>query len=189
MKTIKLSVFGDICIPNQLKKNTPLIVDESLSKIISNKDLVIGNLECPVTDSKYALEKNGPCLKSSLFLLEYLKKIGINLVTLANNHIMDFGSEGLKDTLNNCKSFKIQTTGANFKKETAKEPFIFRKGDFSIGIINSAEIEFSAASLNTPGANPYDIIAIYNQIISLKKKMSENNFNCPWRNREFSFTE
>ena len=55
-------------------------------------DLSVTNLESPVIDGGSPIEKTGPVLKSPVESLAVLKKAGFGLVTLANNHILDYGT-------------------------------------------------------------------------------------------------
>ena len=101
---IKIIVTGDLCPINRnlnfIEKKDYHSVFGGFEKLSQQADLAITNLECPLTHSNTKIEKTGPCIKSDPKAIDALKYADFNLVTLANNHIMDFGSEGLKSTLN-----------------------------------------------------------------------------------------
>lgn len=71
-----------------------------VAKHLSQFDYVIGNLELPFLDDGKALGAKSANLKSPSCNVELLKYLNINIVTLANNHIYDFGWEGVTNTVN-----------------------------------------------------------------------------------------
>jgi len=101
---MRIVVTGDFC-PNFRLENALLTKPDwvlgDLKDIIACSDLAILNLECPLTSSETPIIKTGPALKANLKFGRIIKSLGFNMVTLANNHIMDFGEKGLEDTLKN----------------------------------------------------------------------------------------
>ena len=96
---IKILIVGDYC---PIGRNKKLLEQGSEGEVFgdfdsytSQSDFSIANLEAPLTDSNNAIEKSGPNIKASKNTLKTLKNAGFNAVTLANNHIMDFGDEGV----------------------------------------------------------------------------------------------
>jgi poly-gamma-glutamate capsule biosynthesis protein CapA/YwtB (metallophosphatase superfamily) len=70
-----------------------------LVPVIENCDYAITNLECPIGHHELRpIEKTGPNLLGRPETLRLLKDAGFQLVTLANNHIMDYGQTGLSST-------------------------------------------------------------------------------------------
>ena len=96
---VKILVSGDFCpvgrSENLINNFALYETFGDLIPLIRESDISITNLECPLTNSENAIEKTGPSLKASLNVARFLKEAGFNLVTLANNHIMDYGVEGL----------------------------------------------------------------------------------------------
>jgi poly-gamma-glutamate capsule biosynthesis protein CapA/YwtB (metallophosphatase superfamily) len=121
-------------------------------------DLSITNLESPITNSNQKIPKTGPHIKSHPDSLSVLKKTGINLVTLANNHIMDFGVTGLRDTLDACQEQLINTVGAGINPDETVAPFFIGKDGLKVAIINIAENEFGTIKDDHAGANPLNIV-------------------------------
>lgn len=79
---------------------------------IQKADISITNLESPLIDDGIPIPKNGPNLKSSIESVEALKFVGFYIVTLANNHMMDYGAEGLYSTISTCENNGIRCIGA-----------------------------------------------------------------------------
>ncbi len=170
-----ITISGDLCpiyeLEQTLKSNNTDILFSDIKDILNNCDLNIVNLECPLTNSSNKSIKHGPNLKSSPQVAEPIAKSGFNLVTLANNHIMDYGKEGLIETIQTCKQNNIETIGAGESLQSASQPFIITKDNISLGILNYAENEFLPATNISAGFNPFDPIKVYKAINSLKKKV------------------
>src|SRR3954453_16197546 len=83
-------------------------------------DLVMANLECPFIDSPSPIRKTGPTFGAPGDCINGIKAAGIDVLSLANNHIMDYGQVGLSHTLASCKTAGIATVGAGKDSEAAR---------------------------------------------------------------------
>lgn len=171
---MKINVFGDF-VPigrgvNAVSDGTA--VDGQILSHINGADCNIVNLECPVVKKQTVkgILKGGPCLKTSENAVKYLKDCGFNMVTLANNHLNDYGSEGIHDTFAACEEYDMTWVGAGENLANARKPRIVEINGMRLGIINVCEKEYSIATNNTPGANPIDEINNYYDIVQLKKE-------------------
>ncbi|MBM1106768.1 CapA family protein [Aurantibacter crassamenti] len=126
--------------------------------IIQDCAFSITNLECPTTDVGSTILKTGPILKASPKSLSALKKAGFNLLTMANNHILDYGQEGLKKTTNECDKLNINYVGVGKSLNDARKAFNFDLNNQKIAILNISENEFSTTQGEYWGANPMDPI-------------------------------
>lgn len=133
-------------------------------------DLSVTNLESPVIDDGSPIEKTGPALKSPVGSLGVLKKAGFGLVTLANNHILDYGAEGLQSTLNECRKNGMHTVGAGMSKKEASTPFVTEISGIKIAILNIAENEFGTTQNGEPGGYGLDPVENFNTIKSAKEE-------------------
>ena len=70
-------------------------VHKKMDPIFHGSDIIMVNLECPITDSNKILPKQFN-FKANPDYANILTEAGINIVTLANNHVYDFSSEGLE---------------------------------------------------------------------------------------------
>ena len=91
------------------------------------------------------------------------------MATLANNHIMDYGEEGLTNTLDSLRVANIQTVGVGEDEKQASKPLRLQIGNENISIINCCEHEFSVATQTKPGAFGLDPIEQYRVIVEEKK--------------------
>ena len=167
-KEISINISGDFYL-NTLSSDERYFSNDILD-IFNNSDFNIINLESPVTGNKEnKIIKTGPNLSGSLHTFSYLKQLKINLVTLANNHLMDYGIKGLSDTISGCRENLIEYVGAGMSLEEAEMPFVPESIGLKISIINFTENEWSTASGNKPGANPLNIIENVRQIRRAKE--------------------
>lgn len=164
---------GDYCPIGRIE---PLIESCDFEKIfngfqtyVQQSDFAITNLECPITNSKQKILKTGPCLKTNESALKALNFAGFDMITLANNHILDFGEEGVLNTIKAANKYDIITIGAGANRESAKKPIIKIINNIKFGFLNIAENEFCSASSDTAGAYTVDLIDNFNNILNLRE--------------------
>ena len=105
-------------------------------------------------------------MKNPKEMVDIFRLSKVQVCTLANNHIYDFGAEGLKDSIDICERNNIKTLGAELDYQKIHEPLFIGNGKIKAAIINFAENEFNTIDLDDKGigSNGLDIIEIYNQI-------------------------
>ena len=131
-----------------------------LLPLLRGADIVVANLECPLIERASPILKTGPVFGAPVACVEALRKAGIGLLNLANNHIMDHGEAGLRTTLEACRRAGIATVGAGSNLEEAGRPFIREVKGVRIAVVGVAEREFSIAGPTAAGANPLDLISL-----------------------------
>lgn len=146
------------------------LVDNDLQRIIQSADYRIFNLEVPLADQVSPIDKCGPNLIAPTNTINGYKKLGVNLVTLANNHILDQGVQGLSSTMEILKKSRIDYVGAGANLQEASRPKILCVEGKKIGIYACAENEFSIATETSPGANPFDPYESLDHILDLRDK-------------------
>lgn len=143
----------------------------SIRNAIKESDLALVNLESPITDCKTPLLKDGPTLKNKSEVLNIIKYCGFNAVTLANNHLKDYGCQGVKDTIEYCQKSGINIVGAGNHLNEARKPLIVNCNDVKIGILNVCEHESSIATSSNAGTNPLDLTNLYYDISDLRQQV------------------
>lgn len=125
-------------------------------------DFVFANLETSLTTSNDRADK-AVWLKADPTLAEDLNTLGVNLVTIANNHTMDFGEAGLIDTLKALKSSGIRSVGAGENLEEALRPIVLENRDTRIALLGlTASFAMGAAAASgRPGIAPIHIQTQY----------------------------
>ncbi|MCA3016589.1 MAG: CapA family protein [Myxococcaceae bacterium] len=94
---------------------------ERVAPLTRAADLFVVNLECPFTDKGEKLQKNFN-FRARPELLAGLLAGGVDVVSLANNHLMDYGPEGLFDTLTVLDTGRIARFGAGRTRADARAP-------------------------------------------------------------------
>lgn len=152
-------VLGDICPrwgnSEQFDTHEAEQVFHDIVPLISSGDLTIANLEAPLTNKERKLPKNSMNLKAKPTDAELLANAGIQGVALANNHILDYGREGLLDTIDCLKVNNIFSYGAGSMEECAVPVYRNVHGK-TIGIMAFAEQEFNCAIDYGVGAQLWD---------------------------------
>lgn len=170
---MKILIAGDY-VPREriasMMRNSDFSYFDEVKNLTKNTDLSILNLEAPIViHETKPIDKCGPNLKTSKEVVDSLKYAGFQMVTLANNHIMDFGNVGLQDTIKALKDGRIKYVGVGDNLKDAQRVEYFEKGGQRLAVINCCEHEFSIASDNTPGANPLNSIRQFYSIQEAKK--------------------
>ena len=140
--------------------------------LLHEMDFTIFNLEVPLTDVISPLQKCGPNLQALSKTINGIKKLNPYFFTLANNHILDQSVQGLKATMEILNRENIKYAGAGNDLKEASKPFVFEKNGIKIGIYCCAEREFSIATENKAGANPFDPLFSLDHIRLLKKDVN-----------------
>lgn len=146
------------------------LIDDNLYELMCNAKYRILNLEVPLTDNSTPIQKCGPNLIASTKSINGLKNMNIDLMTLANNHILDQGEQGLESTKDILNKNGINFSGVGVNLEEAAIPHIFEILDKKIGVYCCAEHEFSIATSRSSGANPFDPLESLEHISKLKKE-------------------
>lgn len=117
--TLKIALLGDICLNGKFdlgKNPNAKEYFNDVAEYLSGFDYVVANLETPLTDRNFTLTCKGLHLKSSIKSIEILKYLNVNIVSLANNHIYDYGPMGLADTIEALNSIGIDYYGIKNKQ-------------------------------------------------------------------------
>lgn len=139
------------------------------SQIFTESDLVLFNLETPLCNSGLPIAKCGANFKTYPKVAKGLKSINFGIAALANNHIMDQGKDGLKNTLECLDEAGILRHGAGLSSQEARKPLIVDTKRVRIAFLNFAEGEFSKISHSMGGAARLDPLVNKIDIETAKK--------------------
>lgn len=145
------------------------LLSADLLQLLQQADLRCFDLEVPLTDKDTPIQKHGPKLRAPENTVAGIKAMGINLLTLANNHILDQGQTGLENTLRALDGAGIPHFGTGLYPDCAA-PYIFEKDGRKVGIYGCTEHEFSVATEKTPGANPFEPLESPDHVAQLKQQ-------------------
>jgi len=138
MKSVKLLAVGDILlsgiVAKVIKDKGPKEPFTFVLPEFKKANLIFGNLEGPLSNRGNPL-KNRCCLYSPPETVKSLKYAGFNILSLANNHIFDYGYEGFEDTISLLKENNISWFGAGRNLNEARTPAIVSVNNLSIGFL------------------------------------------------------
>ncbi|MBU0638087.1 MAG: CapA family protein [Planctomycetes bacterium] len=152
-----LCAVGDVCVPVedvQAVPQQPLAerFAEDLTTLIRGAELSIVNLEAPTCHAGIPIPKSGPPLRMHTAVPAELRSIGFDVATLANNHVMDFGPEGLDETLTACQQAGLSTCGAGANGAAAAQPVRAQPADgVRVSVLAFCEREFGIAANGSAG--------------------------------------
>lgn len=171
-------VMSDI-VPPDIRDNSFIdgkieeLMDEKIYRLLCESDLNIVNLECPLIDESQKINKWGSYLKAPEDSVNLLKKIPKLLVNLSNNHIRDYGDEGVLNTISVLEKNGIAYVGAGKNIGEMKKASIHKAGQKQVAVFACTEHEFSHAKAETAGANPIDDSE---DIFTIQQLASENDY-------------
>lgn len=143
---ITIAAVGDLMLGNRtepfLKEYGPDYPFADVKPFLGKADAVVGNLECSISSRGIAVKNKRFTLRAGKIAVQALSAAGFRVVTLANNHTMDFGPLALQDTLSILDDNDILYTGAGMDLADARTPAILK--------IKGKTLAFLAYSLTFP---------------------------------------
>ncbi len=140
---------------------------------LSGADLTIANFENPVVrNSEY--HPSATTFTGDLRLMPELDQAGIDGVTLGNNHILDAGTSGLRETIRHLDDAGISHAGAGMNLDEARQPMIFDLGGTKIGVLSYHGVpsyDWTWATNRYPGTAPLLEKVMKEDVERLKKKV------------------
>lgn len=185
-KKIHLVFVGDIMLSRQIGKiietNDPTYPFSLIKSYIESADIAFANLENPVSvrglnqGSIYSFRAKPETLKG-------LKFAGFDIVSIANNHMFDWGMEAFVDTIDNLSAESIKFVGGAKRIEETRMPVIFEESGEKICYLAYTQFAPRNTSYGTPGMaflNKQSVIADINS--SKKQGCSTIIISLHWGN-------
>ena len=148
-------VVGDIMLGGRARspvaENGPDYPFAAALPLLRRAPVVVGNLEGPFAKKARRQERNfsyrvNPRLASAL------TRAGINVLTLANNHLLDCGRSGVLETLDVLAHAGLAPLGAGLNLEEAHRPVIRQAGRWRVGLLGYYWNRRTAATADQPGS-------------------------------------
>lgn len=102
--------------------------------ILKKADLRIANLECPISDAGSPALNKRPVFRASPSAIGSLLEAGIDAVSLANNHVLDYGESALRDTIRMLDAAGIRHAGAGANARKAISPAVVEAKGIRVGM-------------------------------------------------------
>jgi poly-gamma-glutamate capsule biosynthesis protein CapA/YwtB (metallophosphatase superfamily) len=137
---VKLALAGDTMlgrsVAQRLEAEPPeSLVAPELVAVVHEADLFLLNLECCISDRGEPFAGRVFHFRAPPVAVEALVHLGVDCVTLANNHALDFGSDALLDTMLHLRAAGIACVGAGDDREAAHAPVLLEANGFRIAVL------------------------------------------------------
>ncbi len=173
---MRLLICGDLAITKDVEPffegdNVFDLFDSDIQKKFFDDtyDLITANLETPLTNCDKNINKCGPSIKGTPSSCKGIKQLNVGLVTLANNHICDFGDEGIKETIKTLNNYNIKHIGSKIDGQF-NNSMIVNISNVKVGFYSVCENEFSSCLIRHNSANSLDIPRCLDEIKKLKQE-------------------
>jgi poly-gamma-glutamate capsule biosynthesis protein CapA/YwtB (metallophosphatase superfamily) len=149
-----LAATGDVVL-----HHAPTSHDERLRRLLTEAQVSFCNLEVPLTMRGEPAEK-AATHRAHPDRAGDVRDLGFDVVTLANNHLLDFGAEGLWDTLGAVSGAGLSHVGAGADDAAARKPVLHRTHSGVVGFVGlcAALPPGFAATTNRPGVAPLRVL-------------------------------
>lgn len=159
--TITLAFGGDVHFAERTLSllNAPATAFGPVSGILSSADIAMVNLETAVTEAGTPEPKQFH-FRAPATAYDAVKAAGVDIVSLANNHTLDYGQVGLADTLSSAAAAGVPVVGAGANATAAAAPWITTVHGVKIAFLAFSQITELASSWVATDARPGLALAI-----------------------------
>jgi hypothetical protein len=151
---------GDVIIDRE----QPETVFRHVAGVLQSADIAYVNMEQVLSD------KGTPDPRQAVYgsskMIDAYTKTNIDVVSVATNHIGDWGTEALLDTLANLKTAGVAYCGAGANRAEAWKPAILERKGTKVGFLNFCTVHLPeyAATETTPGLAALKVWTIYDRV-------------------------
>lgn len=146
---ILLAAVGDIMLDRGLGYNLSLdrlaYPFAKVAHILQAADITVGNVESALGDVGEPAPKSYP-FRAPPQAAEALALAGFDVVSLANNHGMDYGPEALVQALALLQAAHVQPIGAGHNRAEARAPYITEVNGLSLAFLGYVNVPVEARS-------------------------------------------
>ncbi len=161
-QTVTVALTGDLMLEHSIVRGGRSPGNARVWEIFARADLVFVNLECPLTARGAPADKH-VAFRSDPGLAHELRTAGIDVVTLANNHMLDHGLEGMNDTLAALSGAGVAAVGAGRDLAAAFAPAVLSARATRVAFVGMATTlpVGSGAAADRPGIAPIHVTTSY----------------------------
>ena len=181
---VSISFAGDISLADNWEimpyyksrgKKIYGVLSEDAVKYMNDTDLMIINNEFCFSNRGEKLANKKYTFRANPKNVSIYNEIGVDMVTLANNHVYDYGKNAFLDTLDTLKKAKMPYIGAGKDSEEAMKAYYFIINGYKISFLNASRAEkfilTPEATKTSPGVfRAYDPKPLASRIKEEKKK-------------------
>ena len=152
------------------------ILSDAVLDIMRNSTIMVANSEFTVSNRGTKMAGKQYTFRAKPERLAIYDEMGVDLVTLANNHVYDFGKDAFLDMLDELNNYNIPYIGAGRNFEEASKPYYYIINGYKIALLNGTRAEKYILTPEATDENPgvfrcYDTTNMVNKI----KEVRENS--------------
>ena len=152
--SLRLMAVGDIMLGRTVAKRLNgdyTIPFSEVKPFLQQSDILFGNLESPISDKGTKVYGKGITLRADPKAITGIKDAGFDIISLANNHILDYHKPALTQTIEILNANKILHCGAGENINQAREPVIIDRNGLKVAFLaytDMSEYFFSSEKYN-----------------------------------------
>jgi poly-gamma-glutamate synthesis protein (capsule biosynthesis protein) len=173
-ETVTIAVVGDIQLhgsyQDAARTGQAHALFAELRELLADADVVVGDLETVLMHGGTP-RADKLCLQGAPMYAGVLRDAGLNLVTVANNHLLDYGPEGLVETLAHLAAAGIHAVGGGVDAAAAIKPVVIERNGVRLGLLGACHPSTRAVFATNddgPGVAPMTEEVLWPAIDALK---------------------
>ncbi|MCZ7574741.1 MAG: CapA family protein [Ardenticatenaceae bacterium] len=151
-RQVQLMAVGDVMLARsigaRIQRQGPEVPFAAVAPTLNQADLTVANLECSISDRGQPQPK-AYTFRAPPAAAESLALAGIDVVSLANNHAMDYGSEALADTLQLLDQRGVAAVGAGANAAAAHAPVVVERHGLKIAFLAFVDVPVEGGGFDT----------------------------------------
>lgn len=173
---VSLIAVGDIMLSRSVGRTVALQGSDypfaNITSYLKSADFVFANLETPISagppvpDGDFSFHSDPSVVKG-------LVDAGVSMVSIANNHVPNAGTQGVVDTINYLDQANIGHAGAGSNEAAAEAPYYFQKNGIRFALLayNDKDVVPAnySAGVNHPGTNFMDTVKVARNVAAAKE--------------------
>ena len=181
-ETVTLLFGGDVTLSNFFEDKIQGEYDKTFAKMpeYAQADVSMVNLENPLTTANTRRPGKTFNFKAKPESVEALTSGGVDIVTLGNNHAMDYQGKGLSETLEHLEKAGIHAVGGGRDLLEARRPKILEVKGQRIAYFGYYNAYWHAATDGSPGTNPRDFDSIKADMEAVRDQVDWIVVNYHW---------
>jgi poly-gamma-glutamate synthesis protein (capsule biosynthesis protein) len=143
---VKLALAGDTMLGRGVaatieERGSASVIADEVVAAVREADLVVLNLECCISTrgERWPDPAKPFFFRAPPAAVELLGRLGVDCVTLANNHALDFGADALLDTFDHLRAAGIAWVGAGASKEDARASVVLERNGFRLAVVGVSD--------------------------------------------------
>jgi Bacterial capsule synthesis protein PGA_cap len=176
VRPLLLAAVGDVTFGEQVGPSVAAYGAANpwtgVGRTLRAADVTIGNLETSISTRGTALAKQYTFRGPPEALPAMARRAGFDVLTLANNHAVDYGPEALLDTIRYVRAAGIRPIGAGANSSLARRPAIVAAGGLKVAFLGYSDVNPPGfpATRWTPGTARADAAAIASDVRAARRK-------------------